>query len=84
METKRLLSELSDQELIPLGLIIRGIEPRKANYKDNHFAIEDSKAWIRTGMRPVMSLKECIQVIRYLESLNVDLDEHLNKKDTLL
>jgi hypothetical protein len=67
------LSKLSNEDLIPLGLIIRDIPIYKATYKDNIFAIEDAKAWIRTGMKPVLSLKQCLEVTNHLLSIHADI-----------
>jgi len=69
----RPLSKLTNDELIPIGLIIRDIEKHKATYKDNIFAIEDAKAWIRTGMKPVLSLKQVCEVMEHLYSIHADI-----------
>jgi len=65
-------SKLSNEDLIPLGLLIRDIEKHKATYKDNIFAVEDAKAWIRTGMKPVLSLLQCQQIMEHLFSVHAD------------
>ena len=67
------LSKLSNEELIPIGLLIRDIEKNKATYKDNIFAVEDAKAWIRTGMKPVLSLLQVARIMEYLYSIHADI-----------
>jgi hypothetical protein len=66
------LSKLSNDELIPIGLYIRDIEKCKATYKDNIFAVEDAKAWIKTGMKPVLSLLQTEGIMGYLFSIHAD------------
>lgn len=66
------LSKLSNEELIPIGLFIRDIEKHKATYKDNIFAVEDAKAWIRTGMKPVLSLLQVQGIMEHLYSVHAD------------
>ena len=67
------LLKLSTDELIPIGLYIRGVQKYKATYKDNIFAIEDAKAWIRTGMKPVLSLLQTQEIMDYLYSIHADI-----------
>lgn len=67
------LSKLSNEELIPIGLFIRDIEKHKATYKDNIFAVEDAKAWIRTGMKPVLSLLQVQGIMEHLYSVHADI-----------
>lgn len=67
------LSKLSNEELIPIGLFIRDIEKHKAIYKDNIFAVEDAKAWIRTGMKPVLSLLQVQGIMEHLYSVHADI-----------
>ncbi len=67
------LSKLSNEELIPIGLLIRDIEKHKATYKDNIFAVEDAKAWIRTGMKPVLSLLQVQGIMEHLYSVHADI-----------
>jgi len=67
------LSKLSNEDLIPIGLLIRDIEKHKATYKDNIFAVEDAKAWIRTGMKPVLSLLQVQGIIEHLYSVHADI-----------
>lgn len=67
------LSKLSNEELIPIGLLIRDIEKHKATYKDNIFAVEDAKAWIRTGMKPVLSLLQVQVIMEHLYSVHADI-----------
>ena len=66
------LSSLNKKKLIPIGLLIRDIEKYKATYKDNVFAIEDAKDWIRGGMKPVLSLHQCCLILDYLFSIKAD------------
>jgi hypothetical protein len=67
------LSKLSNEDLIPIGLLIRDIEKQKATYKDNIFAVEDAKAWIRTGMKPVLSLLQAQRIMEHLYSIHADI-----------
>jgi hypothetical protein len=67
------LSKLSNEELIPIGLLIRDIEKHKATYKDNIFAVGDAKAWIRTGMKPVLSLLQVQGIMEHLYSVHADI-----------
>lgn len=67
------LSKLSNEDLIPIGLLIRDIEKHKATYKDNIFAVEDAKAWIRTGMKPVLSLLQVQGIMEHLYSIHADI-----------
>lgn len=67
------LSKLSTDELIPIGLYIRDTQKYKATYKDNILAIEDAKAWIRTGMKPVLSLLQTQEIMDFLYSIHADI-----------
>lgn len=66
------LTKLSNEELIPIGLFIRDVEKHKATYKDNIFAVEDAKAWFRTGMKPVLSLAQVQGIMEHLCSVHAD------------
>ena len=67
------LSQLSNEDLIPIGLFIRDIEKHKATYRDNIFAVEDAKAWIRTGMKPVLSLEQVKGIMEHFYSIHADI-----------
>ena len=67
------LSNLSNDELIPIGLLIRNIETQEATINDKIFAIEDSKTWIRGGMKPVLSLSQTQNIMQYLYSIHADI-----------
>lgn len=67
------LSKLTNEELIPIGLFIRDIEKNKATYKDNIFAVEDAKAWIMGGMKPVLSLNQIMCIMEHLYSIHADI-----------
>lgn len=67
------LSKLTDDELIPIGLLIRNIEKSEASHKDIIFAIEDAKMWIKTGMKPVLSLIQVQNIMEYLYSIHADI-----------
>ena len=69
----RPLSKLKNDELIPIGLIIRNIDTLNATKNDKIFAIEDAKAWIRNGMKPVLSLKQVCEVMEHLYSSHADI-----------
>lgn len=67
------LSKLTDEELIPVGLIIRDVPKHKATFKDNILAIEDAKCWLtRTGMKPTLSLTQVLEINEYLFSIHAD------------
>jgi len=67
------LSKLPDAELINIGLLIRDIKKYKGTYKDKILAIEDAKAWIKGGMKPVLSLSQVQEITEYLYSIHADL-----------
>lgn len=67
------LSDLTNEQLIPIRLFIRDIEKHNATYKDNIFAIEDAKAWIRGGMKPVLSLLQVKGIMEHLYSIHADI-----------
>ncbi len=66
------LSNLSRKNLIAIGLIIREIDDKYASSNDHIFAIDDAKAWIRGGMRPVLSLQQVHQIMTLLFSMHAD------------
>lgn len=73
------LTKLSKDELALLGLILRDIEISKATHKDKIFGVEDGTAWIRGGMKPVMSLPQCQKAMEYLFSIHADVFHLVDK-----
>lgn len=68
------LTKLTDEECWPIGLVFREIELNEARPADKIFAVEDARAWIRTGMKPVLSLQQSLEVTNYLYSIHADIN----------
>lgn len=66
------LAALTENELIPIGLMIRDISISAATMKDKLFAVGDARMWIRGGMRPVLSLLQTRELMTYLFSIHGD------------
>lgn len=59
------LSEITYDDLKEVGYRIIN---RERNKKYDAFSLEDGKAWIRGGMKPIMGLSECADVVDYLRT----------------
>jgi|ERR1035437_1132599 hypothetical protein len=68
------LDKLTDEQLYPIGLIFRDIFLSEATIKDKIFGSEDATAWIRGGMRPVLSLEQTKELMEYLYSIHADVN----------
>jgi hypothetical protein len=66
------LSNLSNEELINIGLLIRDIQYHNATYQDNILAIEDAKAWLQKTMKPTLKLSQVQLIMEYLFSIHAD------------
>lgn len=67
------LSLLTNEQIVDLGLIFREIDPYNPAIKDKIFAVEDARAWIRGGMKPVMSLEQCQKAMNHLYLIKADI-----------
>jgi hypothetical protein len=68
----RPLPDLTKEELTPIGLIFREKTLETATAHDKIFAVEDAKAWLKGGMKPVLSFVQTERILSYLFSIHAD------------
>lgn len=59
------LSQITDEDALDAGLKSTG---RNSSISDDYWAKDDIRAWIRGGMRPVMSIEQSTSTIDFLRS----------------